>query len=98
MENIVGEMIQGRETLLKRAMLLAFITSNLRLSMAVGMAFLPFIIWGFGGEVSLILYSIALPLFTGLWALPAIIRSLRNPEERKNFIFDKDHKPWQRKK
>lgn len=77
---------------------MAFITSNLRLSMAVGMTLLPFIIWGFGGEFNVIMYSIALPLFTGLWALPAVIRSLRNPEERKNFIFDKEHKPWQRKK
>lgn len=76
----------------------AFTTSNLRLATAVGMAFLPFIIWGFGGEFNVIMYSIALPLFTGLWALPAVIRSLRNPEERKNFIFDKEHKPWQSKK
>jgi len=79
-------------------LLLAFVTSNLRLAMGIGIAFLPFIIWGFGGEVNLIIYSVALPLFTGLWALPAIIRSLRNPEERKNFIFDREHKPWQRKK
>ncbi|HEX79019.1 MAG TPA: glycerol-3-phosphate acyltransferase [Dehalococcoidia bacterium] len=77
---------------------LAFITSNLRLAMGLGIAFLPLIIWGFGGESNVIIYSIALPLFTGLRALPAIIRSLRNPEERKNFIFDKEHKPWQRKK
>ncbi len=79
-------------------LLLAFITSNLRLAMGIGIAFLPLIIWGFGGEVNLIIYSVALPLFTGLRALPAVIRSLRNPEERKNFIFDREHKPWQRKK
>lgn len=77
---------------------LAFVTSNLRLAMGLGIAFLPFIIWGFGGELDVIIYSIVLPLFTGLRALPAVIRSLRNPEERKNFIFDKEHKPWQRKK
>lgn len=79
-------------------LLLAFTTSNLRLSMAIGIAFLPFIIWGFGGEFSLIVYAVTLPLFTGLRGLPAIIRSLRNPEERKHFIFDREHKPWQRKK
>jgi glycerol-3-phosphate acyltransferase PlsY len=77
---------------------LAFITSNLRLAMGLGIAFLTLIIWGFGGEFNVIIYSIALPLFTGLRALPAIIKSLRNPEERKHFIFDKEHKPWQRKK
>ena len=79
-------------------LLVAFITSNLRLAMGIGIAFLPLILWGFGGEVNLIIYSIALPLFTGLRALPAVIRSLRNPEERKHFIFDREHKPWQRKK
>ena len=77
---------------------IAFITSNLRLAMGIGIAFLPLIIWGFGGEVNLIIYSVALPLFTGLRALPAVIRSMRNPEERKHFIFDREHKPWQRKK
>lgn len=79
-------------------LLLAFATSNLRLSMAVGMVFLSLIIWGLGGEANLIIYSIVLPLFTGLWALPAIIRSFRNPEEKKNFIIDRDHNPWQRRK
>jgi glycerol-3-phosphate acyltransferase PlsY len=79
-------------------LLLAFITSNLRLSMAVGIAFLPLLIWAFGGELSLILYAIGLPLFTGLRALPAIIRSLRDPQQRKNFIIDREHKPWQRRK
>jgi len=79
-------------------LLLAFITSNLRLSMAVGIALLPLLIWAFGGELSLILYAIGLPLFTGLRTLPAIIRSLRDPQQRKNFIFDRDHKPWQKRK
>jgi len=79
-------------------LLVAFVTSNLRLAMGIGIAFLPLILWGFGGEVNLIIYSVALPLFTGLRALPAVIKSLRNPEEKKNFIFDKEHKPWQRKK
>ena len=76
----------------------AFLTSNLRLSTAVGFVFMPFILWGFGEEASIIVYSIALPLFTSLRALPAVIKSLRNPAERKNFLIDKEHKPWQKKK
>jgi glycerol-3-phosphate acyltransferase PlsY len=79
-------------------LLAAFLTSNLRLSTAVGFVFLPFILWGFGEEVGIIVYSVALPIFTGLRALPAVIKSLRNPEERKNFLIDREHKPWQRKK
>jgi glycerol-3-phosphate acyltransferase PlsY len=79
-------------------LLIAFVTSNFRLAIGVGFVFLPFIIWGFGSEMSLIAYSIALPLFTSLRGLPAVIRSLRNPEERKGFIIDREHKPWQRKR
>jgi len=79
-------------------LLVAFTTSNLRLAMGVGFIFLPLIIWGFGGEVNLIFYSLALYFFTGLRATPALIRSLRNPEERKGFIFDREHKPWQSKR
>jgi len=78
--------------------LVAFVTSNLRLAMGVGFVLLPFIIWGFGGEVNLISYSVALPIFTGLRTIPEIIRGLRNPEERKGFIIDREYKPWQRKR
>lgn len=79
-------------------LLVAFTTSNLRLAMGVGFIFLPLIIWGFGGETSLIFYSLALYIFTGLRGLPAIIRSLRNPAERKGFIIDREYKPWQSKR
>lgn len=79
-------------------LLIAFTTSNLRLAMGVGFIFLPLIIWGFGGEPSLVFYSLALYFFTGLRGLPAIIRSLRNPAERKGFIIDREYKPWQRKR
>ncbi len=79
-------------------LLVAFTTSNLRLAMGVGFIFLPLIIWGFGGEPSLIFYSLALYIFTGLRGLPAIIRSLRNPAERKGFIIDRQFKPWQRRR
>jgi len=79
-------------------LLAAFVTSNLRLAMGVGFIFLPLIIWGFGGEMSYIIYSLAMYFFTGLRGLPAIIRSLRNPSERKGFIIDREYKPWQSKK
>jgi len=78
--------------------LFAFATSNLRLSMGVGFVLLPFIIWGFGGEANLIVYSVALPIFTGLRTIPEIVRSLRNPAERKGLIIDREYKPWQSKR
>lgn len=79
-------------------LLVAFATSNLRLAMGVGFIFLPFIIWGFGGGLDIIIYSIALPLFTSLRVAPTVIKSLRNPQERKSLIFDRQYKPWQRKR
>ena len=74
------------------------LTSNFRLAAGIGFMLLPFIIWGFGGDFELIIYSISLPLFTGVRAAPALIRSLRNPRERKSLIIDRDYKPWQRKR
>ncbi len=78
--------------------LVVLVTSNFRLAMGVGFVLLPFIIWGFGGEPSLIVYSVALPFFTGLRAMPAIIRSLTSAEDRKSLIVDRKHTWWQRKR
>ncbi|UCE97950.1 MAG: glycerol-3-phosphate acyltransferase [Dehalococcoidia bacterium] len=78
--------------------LVVLATSNFRLASGLGFAFLPFIIWGFGGDIEVIIFSIALPLFTAIRAAPALMRSLKNPRERKNLIFDRQYKPWQSKK
>lgn len=79
-------------------MAVVLLTSNFRLAAGVGFLLLPIIIWGFGSNIELIIYSIVLPLFTGIRAIPILIRSFRNPEERKNLIFDRQYKPWQRKR
>jgi glycerol-3-phosphate acyltransferase PlsY len=78
--------------------LVAFLTSNLRLSMVAGFIALPFIMWGFGEPGNIIAYSVALPLLTGLRMLPSIIRGAKDPQARKNFIVDRDYTPWQKKK
>jgi glycerol-3-phosphate acyltransferase PlsY len=78
--------------------LVVLVTSNFRLAAGIGFILLPFIVWGFGGDGEVIIFSIALPLFTGVRAAPALIRSLKNPQERKNLIFDRQYKPWQKKK
>ncbi len=78
--------------------LVVLVTSNFRLAMGTGFVLLPFIIWGFGGELSLIVYSVALPFFTGLRAAPVIIRSLTSAEDRKSLIVDRKHTWWQRKR
>jgi glycerol-3-phosphate acyltransferase PlsY len=73
------------------------LTSNMRLAAAVGLAFLPLIIWLFGGELSIILYSIALPIFCSLKMIPRI-RADMAKGSKKNLIIDRDYKPWQRRR
>ena len=75
---------------------IVLITSNMRLGMGIGLAILPFIIWGFGGAGSLIAYSVALPIFCFLRSVPAIKKSFAS--DKKDLIVDRQHKPWQRKK
>jgi glycerol-3-phosphate acyltransferase PlsY len=75
-----------------------FITSNARFSSAVGLALLPLIIWLFGGDLSLIIFSIVLLLFCVLKALTRIRSDLARPEGKKSFIIDRDYKPWQKKR
>jgi glycerol-3-phosphate acyltransferase PlsY len=76
----------------------AFLTSNLRLSMAAGFIALPFLLWGFGESGSIIAYSAGLPLLAGLRMIPSIIKGAKDPQARKNFIVDKDYTPWQKKR
>ena len=75
-----------------------FITSNARFSSAVGLALLPLIIWLFGGELSLIIFSIVLLLFCVLKALTRLRSDLASTEGRKSFIIDRQYKPWQKKR
>ena len=75
-----------------------FITSNARFSSAVGLVLLPVIIWLFGGELSLIIFSIVLLLFCVLKALTRLRSDLASTEGRKSFIIDRQYKPWQKKR
>jgi len=74
------------------------ITSNARLGAAVGLILLPIIIWLFGGELGLIILSIVLPLFCVLKALSRLKSDFASTESRRSFIFDRQYKPWQRKR
>ncbi|TES84924.1 MAG: glycerol-3-phosphate 1-O-acyltransferase PlsY [Dehalococcoidia bacterium] len=74
-------------------------TSNVRLSAVVGFIFLPPLIWAFGGELSVILYSIALPVFCLLKTMPHFRSAVdRAGDEKKGLIVDRDYTPWQTKK
>jgi glycerol-3-phosphate acyltransferase PlsY len=72
------------------------ITSNGRLAAAVGL--LPLIIWLFGGELELIIFSIVPPLFCVLKALTRLKADLARPEGKKGFIFDRRYTWWQKKR
>jgi len=78
--------------------IVVLVTSNFRLGMGVGLAFLPLIIWWFGNDSSLIIYSLALPLFLGLRNIPAIKRELASAGDKKSFIVDKRFTPWQKRR
>jgi len=74
-------------------------TSNVRLSAVAGFVFLPPLIWVFGGELSVILYSIALPVFCLLRTIPRFRSDVAKAGgEKKGLIFDRQYKPWQTKR
>lgn len=70
-------------------------TSNVRFGAAVGLVFLPFFVWWFGGDTSYIVYLLVLPLFLVLRNIPKFKRELVTNHGRKNFIVDHDFTPWQ---
>ena len=78
--------------------LIIVITSNVRLGITVGLAFLPLIIWQFGGSGILVTYSLALPLFCGVRSLARSKRAAVGIGSRKGLIFDSAYHFWQAKK
>ena len=77
--------------------IVVLVTSNMRLAAGVGLVFLPLIIWLFGGELSIIIYSLALPIFCSLKMIPRLKTDMAK-RGKKNLIIDRDYKPWQRKR
>ena len=78
--------------------IVVFVTSNFRLAIGVGLAVLPLVIWQFGGEGSLIIYSLALSLFLGLRNILTFKRELASMCDKKDLIIDKKFTPWQTRK
>ena len=78
--------------------LIIVITSNVRLGIIVGLAFLPLIIWQFGGSGILVTYSLVLPLFCGVRSLAQSKRAAVGIGSRKGLIFDSAYHFWQAKK
>jgi len=74
------------------------ITSNVRLGVIVGLAFLPLIVWQFNEPGMLIAYSAALPLFLTLRSLTSLRSDMTDVGNGKNLIFDRKYHFWQIKK
>ena len=74
------------------------ITSNFRLAITIGLAFLPLIVWQLNGSVMLIAYSLALPIFLIIRNIASSKGSISNIGSRKNLIFDRDYHFWQARK
>jgi len=71
------------------------VTSNFRLAITIGLAFLPLIVWQLDGSVMLIAYSLALPVFLAIRNLTSFREPAKNTGTRKSLIFDKDYHFWQ---
>lgn len=73
-------------------------TSNIRLAIVFGLAFLPLIIWQLNGSGMLISYSLALPLFLVIRNLTSLREAMTDIDHRKGLIFDREYHFWQVKK
>ena len=78
--------------------LVVVVTSNIRLAIGIGLAFLPLIVWQFGGSGMLIIYSLVLPLFCGVMSLTELKKAVVGSGGRKGLIFDREYHFWQAKK
>lgn len=77
-------------------LLVVIFTSNVRISAVASFVFFPPLVWAFGGELSVILYSIALPVFCLLKMIPRFRRdAAKAGDEKKGLIFDREYTPWQ---
>jgi len=74
------------------------VTSNVTLGITAGMVLYPLFLWIFGFPVALIIESIILAVFVGLLYLPVALSSYRRARGLKDFILEKNYKPWQSKK
>jgi len=71
------------------------ITSNPRLGIIVGLAFLPLVVWQFGGAGLLIICSLVLPLFLLIRSLTSFREAAANIGTKKGLIFDRRYHFWQ---
>ncbi len=74
------------------------ITSNVRLGIVIGLAFLPLIVWQFNETGMLIAYSVVLLLFISIRSLTGLRGEMANSGTKKSLIFDRKYHFWQARK
>jgi glycerol-3-phosphate acyltransferase PlsY len=78
--------------------IITIITSNIRLAIVLGLAFLPLFIWQHQGWSMLIAYSLALTFFLIIRNFTTLRATIADMENRKRLIFDRDYHFWQARK
>lgn len=72
-----------------------FFTSNITLGMAAGFLFFPLFLWLFDRPGSFIIYALFVILFLLVRYIPTARRNLKKTDHLKDFIIEKNYKPWQ---
>jgi len=74
------------------------VTSNIRLAIAVGLAFLPLFIWLFNGSVMLISYTLAISFFLAIRTVIGSGKNLTAADKKRSLIFDREYHFWQKRR
>ena len=72
-------------------------TRNSGFGIGVGLALMPLLAWAFKEEATLIIYSLALPLFCGLTNIVMLKRELGSLRNKKYLVVNKDFTPWRKR-
>jgi acyl phosphate:glycerol-3-phosphate acyltransferase len=72
-----------------------FLTSNVTLSMAAGFILYPLFLWVFGQPFSTIIYALLVALFLAFRYWPTAKRTFIRAGNIRDFIIEKNFKPWQ---
>jgi acyl phosphate:glycerol-3-phosphate acyltransferase len=70
-------------------------TSNVTLGIAIGIVFFPLFLWVFDQPFDLYIYVVIVAIFLLVRYLPTARRSLDKSSSTRDFLVEKNYKPWQ---
>jgi glycerol-3-phosphate acyltransferase PlsY len=79
-------------------LIVIFLTSNVTLGMTAGFVLLPLLLWIFDRPLNLIIFTILTILFLVARYIPTALKGLKKAGNIRNFIIEKNYKPWQTKR